>query len=66
MSDPLALELQPGEVPCGCWVSNSGPLEKQPALLTAEPSLPEVTFTFDEAETPLPRWGTLMANVLAI
>jgi hypothetical protein len=27
------------EPPCGCWELNSGPLEEQSALLTAEPSL---------------------------
>jgi hypothetical protein len=27
------------EPPCGCWESNPGPLEEQPVLLTAEPSL---------------------------
>ena len=27
------------EPPCGCWELNSGPLEEQPMLLTAEPSL---------------------------
>ncbi|ERE86836.1 cystathionine beta-synthase-like isoform 1 [Cricetulus griseus] len=27
------------EPPCGCWVLNSGPLEEQSVLLTAEPSL---------------------------
>lgn len=27
------------ELPCGCWESNPGPLEKQPVLLTAAPSL---------------------------
>ena len=27
------------EQPCGCWELNSGPLEEQPALLTADPSL---------------------------
>jgi len=25
--------------PCGCWELNSGPLEEQSELLTAEPSL---------------------------
>ena len=25
--------------PCGCWELNSGPLEEQSLLLTAEPSL---------------------------
>jgi hypothetical protein len=28
------------EPQCGCWELNSGPLEEQPVLLTAEPSLP--------------------------
>jgi hypothetical protein len=27
------------EPPCGCWKLNSGPLEEQSVLLTAEPSL---------------------------
>jgi hypothetical protein len=27
------------EPPCGCWDLNSGPLEEQSMLLTAEPSL---------------------------
>jgi hypothetical protein len=27
------------EPSCSCWELNSGPLEKQPVLLTAEPSL---------------------------
>jgi hypothetical protein len=27
------------EPPCGCWESNSGPLEGQSVLITAEPSL---------------------------
>ena len=27
------------EPSCGCWELNSGPLEEQPVLLTAEPSL---------------------------
>jgi hypothetical protein len=27
------------ELPYGCWELNSGPLEEQPVLLTAEPSL---------------------------
>jgi E3 ubiquitin-protein ligase NEDD4 len=33
------------ELPCGCWELNSGPLKKQPVLLTTEPSLnPTPTF----------------------
>ena len=27
------------KLPCGCWDLNSGPLEEQSVLLTAEPSL---------------------------
>jgi hypothetical protein len=27
------------ELPCGCWELNSGPLEEQPVLFTAEPFL---------------------------
>ena len=27
------------ELPCGCWELNSGPLEEQSVLSTAEPSL---------------------------
>jgi hypothetical protein len=27
------------ELPCGCWELNPGPLEEQPVLSTAEPSL---------------------------
>jgi hypothetical protein len=27
------------EPPCGCWEFNSGPVEEQSVLLTAEPSL---------------------------
>jgi hypothetical protein len=27
------------ELPCGCWKLNPGPLEEQPVLLTAKPSL---------------------------
>ena len=27
------------EPPCGCWGLNSGPLEEQSVLLTAEPAL---------------------------
>jgi hypothetical protein len=35
-SDPIIDGCKP---PCGCWELNSGPLEEQPVLLTAEPSL---------------------------
>jgi hypothetical protein len=39
-SDPLGLELTDVyNLLCGCWELNSGPLEKQPVLLTSEPSL---------------------------
>ena len=36
VSDPITDGWEP---PCGCWELNSGPLEEQPMLLTAEPSL---------------------------
>ncbi|EDL09379.1 mCG144592, partial [Mus musculus] len=33
------------ESPCGCWELNSGPLEEQSVLLTAQPSLqPQAMF----------------------
>jgi len=32
-----------GESPGGCWELNTGPLEKQSALLTMEPSLQPCT-----------------------
>jgi hypothetical protein len=35
-SDPITDGCEP---PCGCWELNSGPLEEQWVLLTAEPSL---------------------------
>jgi hypothetical protein len=35
-SDPITGGCEP---PCGCWELNSGPLEEQSVLLTAEPSL---------------------------
>jgi hypothetical protein len=34
-SDPITDGCEP---PCGCWELNSGPLEEQSVLLTAEPS----------------------------
>ena len=34
------------EPPCGCWDLNSGPLEEQSALLTAEPSHQPRLWTF--------------------
>jgi hypothetical protein len=34
------------EPPCGCWDLNSGPLEDQSVLLTAEPSHQPTTFIF--------------------
>jgi hypothetical protein len=34
-SDPL---IDSSEPPCDCWELNSRPLEKQPVLLTTEPS----------------------------
>ncbi|KAM7331959.1 hypothetical protein ACRRTK_008667 [Alexandromys fortis] len=40
-SDPIVDGHEP---PCGCWELNSGPLEEQPVLLTAEPSLQPLGF----------------------
>ena len=34
------------EPPCGCWELNPGPLEEQPVLLTAEPSLQPLPLYF--------------------
>ena len=31
--------LDVGELPCGCWELNPGPLQEQPVLVPAEPSL---------------------------
>ncbi|EDL23115.1 mCG145372, partial [Mus musculus] len=42
-SDPITDGCEP---PCGCWELNSGPLEEQPVLLTAEPSLQLPYFVF--------------------
>jgi hypothetical protein len=35
-TDPITDGCEP---PCGCWALNSGTLEEQSVLLTAEPSL---------------------------
>jgi hypothetical protein len=35
------------ESPCGCWELNSGPLEEQSVLLTAEPSLQHFIISFE-------------------
>ena len=39
VSDPGTGVTSTCELPCGCWELNPGPLEEQPVLLTAEPSL---------------------------
>ena len=39
-SDPITDGCEP---PCSCWELNSGPLEEQSVLLTAEPSLQPVS-----------------------
>jgi hypothetical protein len=33
-----------GELPCGCWELNLGPLEEQSVLSTTEPSLQPLSF----------------------
>jgi hypothetical protein len=42
-SDPITDAC---ELPCGCWDVNSGPLEEQSVLLTAEPSLQALEVAF--------------------
>jgi hypothetical protein len=44
------------EPPCGCWDSNSGPLEEQSVLLTAEPSLQPDQWLLKGHEHEIP-WG---------
>lgn len=46
VSDPLALEAQMCEPPCGRWELNLGPQQEQQMLLTAEPY--SSTFTLTE------------------
>jgi hypothetical protein len=43
-SDPITDGCEP---PCGCWDLNSGPLEEQSVLLTAEPSRQTQLLTFE-------------------
>ena len=44
------------EPPCGCWELNSGPLEEQSVLLTAEPFLqPPPYYFFDTRSLIEPR-----------
>ena len=45
------------EPPCGCWELNSGPLEEQAMLLTAEPSLQPLDFLFYLKFLQTPRHG---------
>jgi hypothetical protein len=40
------------EQPCGYWELNSGPLEEQVVLLTAEMSLQPLKFNFNEQTSP--------------
>jgi hypothetical protein len=44
-SDPITDDCEPS---CGCWELNSGPLEEQLVLLTAEPSLQSHTMTLND------------------
>jgi hypothetical protein len=49
--DVLELDLEMVvELPCGCWELNTGPLEEQAVLMTAEPSLQTIHLTGKEAE----------------
>jgi hypothetical protein len=43
-SDPITDACEP---PCGCWKLNSGPLEEQSVLLTAEPSIQPHLYLLD-------------------
>jgi hypothetical protein len=42
-ADPITDGCEP---PCGCWELNSGTLEEQPVLLTAEPTLQPTVMLF--------------------
>lgn len=42
------------ESPCGCWELNSVSLQEQQMLLTTEPSVQPLYFTFLSSETALP------------
>jgi len=49
-SDPITDGCEP---PCGCWDLNSGPLEEQSVLLTAEPSLQPISQIYNsKSSTP--------------
>lgn len=39
VGSPETVNTDSCELPCGCWELNPGPLEEQPGLLRAEPSL---------------------------
>ena len=39
MESDIVMDGDGCELPCGCWELNSGPLEEQSVLLTAEPLL---------------------------
>jgi hypothetical protein len=43
------------EPPCGCWELNSGPLEEQSVLLTAEPSLQPTPYIFKTQDDSIRR-----------
>ena len=47
--DPITDGCEP---PCVCWELNSGPLEEQSVLLTAEPSLQPPVTPFIRCLTP--------------
>ena len=44
------------ELLCGCWELNLGPLEEQPVLLTAEPSLSVLDSLVDLKKVPQSWW----------
>ena len=53
-SDPI---IDGGELPCGCWLLNSGSSEEQSVLLTTEPFLLSLGSDFFFL------WGTLFLYV---
>jgi hypothetical protein len=62
-SDPITDGCEP---PRGCWGLNSGPLEEQSVLLTAEPSLqPKETLLNAQLHSDNPREETMPTQVVS-
>jgi hypothetical protein len=62
-SDPITDGFEP---PCGCWESNSGPLEELSVLLTTEPSLQPHPSIFKDKNNYVPEAFSQNLNVLTI